>query len=227
MEFITLNKQDRKLARAMGLDMELPHPWIGTNILDELIEIRDQRVDALLRRKLNEDDDMAEDACVQIPRSGRAKLYQKAEVPPVIQITFRSFEVEGGMHPDMTLNVLSTVSKASSIAIELTTRNLEFLRACAHSKDVNQPRKRKRQSEALDLPELTQPCVFWRRRGRGRPTIMVQLCTEAGVWRTHNETPAAVSDHDAFVKVVRESELRVQQFYNDNHHEPGFTEELD
>ena len=57
-------------------------------------------------------------------------------------------------------------------------------------------------------------------QGRNEPTIMVNFCTEDGVWRTHNETPAAVSDHDAYVRVIRETESRVQQFYDDNHNEP-------
>ena len=170
--FLVMSKGDRKLARAMGLNMEEQHPWKGTNILNQLIDTRDLCVYNLLCKKLNDDDEMAEgDAHVKIPKSGRAKLYQKAGVPSVIQISVPKFQVDGGMHPAVTLNVLSTVAKGSSVAIELTTDNLEFLRAAAHSKEL-QVQRLKRKCAEPDLPELMAPIAYWRRRGAAKPTIM-------------------------------------------------------
>ena len=109
----------------------------------------------------------------------------------------------------------------------MTPRNLDFLRAGAHSKDLQaEKRKRQRDEPDLPLPELTMPCVFWRRRGAARPTIMVNYCTEDGLWRTHNETPAAIRDYDAYARVIRETEIRGQQFYDENHHEPEVVEDF-
>ena len=140
-------------------------------------------------------------------------------MPPVVQIQFPQFQVDGGMHPAMTLNAMTTVSRGSSIAVELTTANLEFVHAAAHSKDL-QVQKRKRKREARDLPELTAPCVYWRRRGARQPTIMCSYRSEDGVWRTHNQEPAHIDDHDAYAQAVRETECAVQRFYDDKHHEP-------
>ena len=147
-------------------------------------------------------------------------MYQKADVPSVIQISVPKFQVDGGMHPAVTLNVLSTVAKGSSVAIELTTDNLEFLRAAAHSKELQVQRLKRKHAEH-DMPELTAPSVYWRRRGATKPTIMCNYLSEDGVWRTHNQTPVAIDDHDAYVKAVREAEFRVQEFFDDNHHAPA------
>ena len=226
-EFITLHKADRKLSRAMGLDMTARDPWSSRSILNQLVSTRDDRIDELIKKKLCEQDEMSNASVATIPKSQRCKCYHAASIPDVITLEFPQFEMQNGQqHQSVAIDVLSTHIKGSSVAIELTIENLNFLIVAAHSPTL---KSAKRKATDCELVPLTQPDVKWRRRGRLAPVIMCMYRHESGSWRSHSEEPANVHDPDAMQTSVRECEFRCQQFYNKNHveeeHKEGEYEE--
>ena len=213
-EFIALHREDRKLSRAMGLDMELRDPWSTRSILPRMAFMRDERIDALIKKKLCEDDEMSSGTAV-IPKSQRARCYHAACVPDVLTLEFPEFEMDNGQqHPSAMIDVLSTHMKGSTVSIELTVENLQFLQAAAHSPTFTTT---KRKAKECELVPLTLPNVKWRRRGQRGPVIMCWYRAADGNWKTHSEEPAQLNNVEAMQIAVRECEFRCQEPYQRNH----------
>mgnify|MGYP000308661606 CR=1 FL=1 len=54
--FLILNKKDRKLARALGLDVQMRHPSQDEQLITWLVNLRDDRIDELINAWRRADD---------------------------------------------------------------------------------------------------------------------------------------------------------------------------
>lgn len=208
--FISLKKEDRKLARAMGLDMEKRHPWSGCKVLTELVRLRDEAVTRMISDYMMAGDEKADTVAGPPAVAQRSRHFTSANLPDIIQIAFPAFAMLVGTHPTHTMQVISTPIKGSNLRMELSERNLDFL--------ANATRwyKETHADSRLDLPELEEPAAKWRRRGCRSAAISCSYREESGKWQHHIETPKKQKGVD-FNETVREVSHRVQAFYENNH----------
>ena len=149
-EFIALNKQDRKLARALGIQIGERNPWEGNHFLMQLANIRDSAVDSLIHRARMDDDPCGDaddnDSPLDVQfKKGRMKLFEASNVPASIEIVYPGFTTAEGMRiPDTTLNVISTPKRGTTVTMEATDRNLDFIltaaQNCDHEPQIASPR---------------------------------------------------------------------------------------
>ena len=218
-EFMLMSKGDRRLARSMGCDMSMVHPWGRSSFLNKLGELRDQAIDRLIIQSRVADDPAADiDVGDRAVQGSRFKAYQDAGVPQVIAVEFPGFvsstgEATGGM----VLQMLSTPKKGSFASVEVSEANLEFLRLASENWHDNVPsKKRSLEFDWDDLPTLDSKVVKYRRRGASI-SLFCKYRGRDGKFHYHFETPSKMPttelQHEIYLKVA----ANIDTFYRDNH----------
>lgn len=226
-EFVSLDKGDRKLARAMGRDMKSRNPWANNDLLARVAKLRDDAIDLLIAKERQASDPLADEglqpSALKTARA-RYKYFDDGKIPRIIEISFPAFtKANGEPQPPVQLNVLSATKTGCMAAMELTPSNLELLRAASFALDNQQAARTSEEDLVSDRIELQQSHCKWRRRG-SRCSIYCRYRNSEGEWRVHSEAPKDCDDPDAQLAIVREVEQRVEQFYVDNHVEPMIEE---
>ena len=223
-EFVIMSKEDRKLARAFGMPMDKRYPRGENDMLAYLAELRDAKIDDILRARDVENDPMGERPDVDVPADvlsiGRQSKFHAADVPAIVQITYPAFTTsDGDRVPAYELNVISTPKRLVKAKVELTPENLAFLSKAAV--EFQHARKRHEGSVKIeDLPALTSPLVRWRRRG-GRWLLACRFYDRcARKWKAHVATPNLHPDPDIRRQLVQEAEASVLAFYEQHHSDP-------
>ena len=140
LEFFELNMQDRRLAKALGLDCSKRSPFEGTTVLSYLAKLRNKKVDDLIMRHLTEEDPMAEaalDGDEGAPTTDRAKKFAAAKVKQVLEITTDEFTKENGDVIDpKVLKIYATPRRDSILTLELSAANLSWLSIYVHHDEL-------------------------------------------------------------------------------------------
>lgn len=226
MHFIQLSRGDRKLARAAGMDCTSRTPWGDNTFLAYVAHLRDEIVDSLIRQYLKIDDPMGEIDCAEAVISQRAKLYAKAAVPQVVEITYPAFTMPDGTRvPPKCLHVFSTPRRGGYITMELLAENLEFIAQAAPCCDFK-PKEAATMFSAMEQEDhhmiLEQANVVWRKRvigGHASYLLFSRYRCSDGSWRTHTRTPLKTADEGVNAQVITHTAQEMQEFY-DEHHVP-------
>ena len=215
--FLQFNKNDRDFARAIGCNMQMRWPFEGYNFIEHLQKCRNDAIDQLLAEHKFKDDPLADQSDITIASAGRAALYKGAEVPFDISVTHPAFRVDFlresyRMVPEHTFKSLSCSRKNTTMSMELTEGNLEWLLDVAAVQWPGIPIK---QQVHDDLPPLTKLNVAWIRRGSNHYITCRYGCQD-GSYRSHRQAVSCIG-HDDFefvTSVVRFTESEVQDFYD-------------
>ena len=219
-----VHRENRPLARCMGLNMTLRHPWGGRpcKVLDFIVKARDDTVDSLIQAKYMDDDPMA-DAVEYPDKKGpkqRSKAFAECEIPELVQVTMPAFiSTEDGKHvPSFVATVVSTPKKGSQPHMQLDAAHLDWLRHAVHGLVVDDvvPHKDEADVGGMHMPHIDQPNVRWQKR-KGRPAAMGCRYWSAGQWKLHTKMPRLTGNDEYDTEVVRSTAAEVQKFYDENH----------
>ena len=228
--FVVLAKNDRDLARAIGLDTLSRAPCKDVTAYSYLQHLRNRKVDELIADKLA--DPMADPAIERVRLcKDRPKMFLAAELPQIVDLPVPAFLTGDGKRIDATtIPVITTPSKVPSVAIECVPRTLEWLvHACEVDwrsvdpslfQEAQTPTKRVAKSVADDmqLPELTQPFKYMVSPG-GKLGIFVTVRKEDGRWSRHlKKIEDLLSDNVEANTAIVENVCKGLQTYRDQHH---------
>ena len=124
-EYVKICPSDRKLARALGLDMEQRWPWGGKPILKELINIRDNKIEQLMKAAVVMGDERADadGGADQSVRNSHQRAAAFESLPKSIPIICPGFSMPGGaLQAEHRMWVLSTPATKGLLHIELACR---------------------------------------------------------------------------------------------------------
>lgn len=220
VEFIQISTDDRKLAKAMGMNMSERNAWQGNHgVFQLLVKRRDDVVDELIGEYLRIADPLADHA-VDATRiaKGRSKNFEDAQVPQVIALELEAFTTDDGDRvPVHTMKVVATPKRGGFVTLELTPENLNWFYRASHSSLAKQ-QKQARDADVA-MPTLEQQSCGWRRNGNN-VSIYRRYRTEDGLYKTHSLTPYRSDDPTLWRASVNECETKVQAFY-DEHNVPA------
>lgn len=215
--FLVMNKWDRKLARAMGLNMYERNPWSVSGAIDALSAMRDAEVDRLIHARQTLDDPLGENNNISPCKlsANREKLYVSCGAPPVVTITHPPFRGAGGVDVGaFTIRVASTPKTGLKLAVEATATALSFLRKLVDAR--LEEHERAENVGTAELPELLNPVCKWRRL-KTKYYVTCTYRSRSGIWHTHRKEPTWSDDQETFVAFVRQAEADVQKYYDENH----------
>ena len=234
-DFLCLSKGDRKLARFVGLDMNVRNPWGTNQFLRFLTKLRDAKVDALLRAALASDDPMADEVDDEMasgdpmtPCKGRHRRFEEANIPSVITVASPELVRDDGIRvPPHEFNVISTPKKDKDVMIEVTTENMQWISEVAATVQHSVPTPARKRASDLAHIELSHPECKWRRRRDHKKelSVMVDYYGYDHKWHTHWETPEVFEDDELCKQAVREAEDRAHLFYTENHQQELYEED--
>ena len=228
VEFIELSMQDRKFARALGLDLHKRAPFEDTTLMQHIAKLRNELVDEMIQKKRVTDDPLADGVNAPVCVKDRAKAFVAACLPQVIEIRIAGFtNAAGDRIPEKRLKVYSTPRRDGVLTVELSEDTLAwFVQAVALEWNVNGApwvKTASPQSED-DLPELLNPsvCKFKRRGDISTWAITCWFRTSNGDFKQFTKTLGNV-DHmqqDMLAMHVRAVETKVMRVYETNHVPP-------
>ena len=239
--FLEIGMNDRKLARAVGLDCNERAPFARTTLIQYLAKARNDKVDELIIVAKKGDDPMAD---VSTPtKRGKCSVvkhrdfeFTAAKVPRVVPLQLPAFTAtDGTCVGGIVMNVIATVRVDVHVSMELTDVNLEWFAQAIHvSWDVrDNPWAKKTRDRAsmddegciADLPRLQSPNTRYAKRGRGEQAVVARYFdNKSNTWKVHSRT---LGKHflglakDRLDEHVAAIDNAVQQFYDTHHHEPG------
>ena len=215
-EFVMMNSECRKFARAMGRDVNARFPWENNGFFVHLQGLRDDLVDGMIIKYLNDADSMRDIAITSLPsRPSRAVLFSEAKIPEIITVESPAFTlVNGERYAARTLKVISTPRRGFKVTVALDTSFLDWCIAASWQFDGTAAKRQRKADLPDDLPKLTEPCKY-----RLTPKLAVQCKyrTEQGTWKWHMQTPGTPSDDAVQTSLIREAEAAVRAFYDENH----------
>ena len=168
--YTLLSKQNRQLAKTLGMNMSHTTPFKDHHLFAHLISQRDALVDKVLREVHAGDDPMA-DACVaeseQHSTENRRKrfidLSSQSKMPHTVTLQLAEFVTESGLRvPAHTMNVVTTPLLKQCITMAATSGNFDWLALAIHAKCWSPSSKRKYNEDAHGkLPELDWPFTYF------------------------------------------------------------------
>lgn len=167
--FTYLRKTDAGLARALGFPTpKNSSPFANVNIFEYLTQVRNEKVDKLIRDHLLNQDSMADHSCtIDIAQEGRLRLFDDAKIPQVISVEMPPFISPEGRRVDArSIDMIATPRRNVSPCVEASAELFEWiLHACHHTWPVDAVPKRKRcpssdEDAEADLPELPEPVKY-------------------------------------------------------------------
>ena len=228
VHYTTLKKKDRTLARAMGKDVSQSAPFADCSIFAYMQQVRNDKVDELIRKYLWEKDPLAESdpSLISIPTETRSKLFVECNIPQVLAVDFPAFVTADGKRIEATtISMIATPNSRVAPCIQATPDNFEwFMHACGHTWTNRNKRKRGEADENdLDLPELENPLKY-SLSTPGKITLYCHYRTDNGFWKrfTRSIDLARYKDHlttesrDAAITSL--ASFMKEQF--DQHHVP-------
>ena len=218
-EYLPIRRDDRNLARALGLDVTQRAPWGKTLFLDELQRARNIAVgEAIVAAQCAADPNADVDEGINKPAIGRLSAFVDANLAESIIITAPAFEArDGTKYGARNLTVLTAGIKAAPISLRFDEDTLNYLMAAVTSPYFStKERKRKHEMPAY-LPELAQPNCRWKRK-RGVWSVYCNYYKD-GKWRQRSRAPG-VGPNTNIEDSVRLCEDVIQAFYNEHHEAP-------
>ena len=213
MKFMSIDKTDRQLAKALGLSLSKRWPWGDIDVVSRLQKLRDLEIDRLIGQHMIADDPLADASLVAVPSAGRAQAFHDANVPVVIEVAYPAFTTNDGQRfPEFDVKVVTTPRRGSVVHMKLDEDHLNWLLAAVNNSAMAVPSL----DLAEQLPLLSEPQAKWRKK-HDAFVIMCRWKDQHGKWRHHLETPAKAEDPIIQVQLIREAELKVQSFYDRNH----------
>lgn len=165
--FLSLKKSDRQLAAAMGKPVKKDHwaPLAACDVFEKMQQLRNCKVDQLIKAKMVSDDPLADAGEFTIQPSQRHRLFLECKIPEIIEIELPEFVTAAGKHvSSKQLKIITTWNKIMSPSMEATGPNMDWLLlACQHAGWLEKPTspcKRKNIDDEMDLPELPQPLKY-------------------------------------------------------------------
>ena len=157
--FMVLDKQDRRLARAVGMDMSQRSPWGNNRFLAHLAHLRDARVDQLIHEARLADDPLAArdtaELEVEACKVGRMKQLKKYNIPTIVAIKYPSFITTNGARVEETVvNVISTPKRGAVVTMELTDENIEWMAMAAPENTFEVPQPTREPGVGAELKSL-------------------------------------------------------------------------
>ena len=226
LDFMTLLKSDRGLAKALGLNLREKAPFKNSSVFHRIIEARDHVVDQLIISAQHDDDPMAnqdqDDISTQQEVKNRLAKFNEASPPQVTSIKSDAFVTEDGERvPAHTMNVTTTPKRGVPVSLEVNAENLNWLaKAFKCSDDVWASPAKKQKQDNIDLdalPQLTPRCNYITVPG-GRVAIAIYFRTSSGRHQRHQKRVPVPPGHADFEQFVRDTEAAVTRFYSDNHY---------
>ena len=228
IEFFELNMQDRKLARALGLDMSKRSPFEDTTLLSHLAKLRNMKVDSLIKQHMKDDDPMAsadaDNVDLADTHSARARRFASASVKQVIEVEVPQFTKENGDVVDAkVLRMYSTPRRDSVLTIELSESNLSWLAdAVVMEWDVEDaPWVRHPDEDVASLPELTSPHICrYKKKGENKVIISAWYRLATGAFKECSKSLGDYKsmDADTLARHVRSCESIVVKKYEAHNH---------
>ena len=190
--FIVLKKWDRKLAEALGLNMNTPRPLEGVQVIDYITQLRDKAVDKLIFVSMSTDDPMAEYVDATALSKGREKYFSRASIPSTITIAVEELVKPNGLRVGaIEIEIVPTPRRGINATVKFTT---EFMNWLASVTDITFASVRPDRAPCADLdslPTLPSP-IKWRVRGNAL-TIYRPYVSSDGKQRTAQKTVAGKS----------------------------------
>ena len=229
LEFVEISMQDRRLARALGLDCTRRSPFEQTTLLNHIAKLRNELVDELIMKAKARDDPLADDDDNQLALTkDRAKAFADAGLPQVVEIMVPGFtNIAGDQFEPRTLKVYPTPRRDGMITIEFSEDNLQWLSEAIHMEwDINGApwvRLNAPQSEA-DLPALQFPevCKYKHRVANQSYQIVAWYRLQSGNWKQCCRTLGNIEhmNEEMLKWHVRNIETQVMTIYRNSHHVP-------
>ena len=218
-KFIALKKDNRKLAKALGLNVNHRSPMGNNDFFQQLAKLRDAVVDDFINKHYADDDPAADS---QSQGSGaltplhkpRQQLYFEANVPEIVEITYLEVIGEGGVKtPKTTLKVLSTPRRGGCVCVELTSENLEFMANAFHNHET----EKHANDDDDDEEPIDEPNVKRRYLSNGSVALMCNWQSSDGKWHVHSKCPPRNPDGTHNYEMFAECATIVQKNYNSHH----------
>ena len=226
LEFFELNMQDRKLARAMGLDCAKRSPFDNTTLLSHLAKLRNRKVDQLIMQSLKDEDPMAS---IEVDAEhdmswDRARKFAAAHVKQVIEIHVTEFTRENGdVVPEKTLKVYSTPRRDSILTLEFSDANLTWLSVAIRMQwdAEGAPRVKRGVEDDAQLPPLLNSEVCKYKCRGGKFIISAWYRKMSGVYKEISKSLGdyASMDQETLETHIRSCEAGIMRKWKANHHE--------
>jgi hypothetical protein len=164
--FLSLKKSNRQLASAMGKPCHTGKwsPLTACDVFEKMQQLRNDKVDKLIKAKMVSDDPFADAREFKIQASQRHRLFMDCKVPEIIEIELPQFVTAAGKHVgEKQLKIISTWNKLMSPCVEATGPNMDWLLlACQHEGWLEKPTspKRKDIGDDIELPTLPEPLKY-------------------------------------------------------------------
>ena len=198
--FLMLNKSDRGLCRAMGMDMNKNNPMTRAGeLFNHLGRLRDAAIDEYINRSQIQADPMGETSSASkiMIAKGREKLFVDTNVPPTLPITIAAFiATDGARIPSKTFEIQTVPRRGVNPCIEFNVETLAWMARAIHEK---WPVPKRPTRGMAGLPDL-EPPLKWRRRGN---TLSIFITHRRdGKKTTHQQTVAQKGIDDDAMKVL-------------------------
>ena len=217
-QYTKITATDRAFAMSMGMSPPKRSPWEDNGFLDKMMALRDDAVDVIISRYLRTLDPMADPSDELLQAASRPKAFADADVPEAIDVEVPAFITDTGeRYGSKTISVVSTPKRRTSITIELTVENLAWIMAAIPQYEG----AKKKAVDEHERIELQEHDCKWRKIGGTYKVACSWWCFTDNKRKVHSEKPAAVASQDLRTAIVRETELRVQKFHDENHDPHG------
>ena len=166
--FLSLKKSNRQLASAMGKPCVTGNfsPLTGCDVFEKMQQLRNDKVDELIKAKMVSDDPFADAREFNIQARQRHRLFMDCKIPEIIEIELPQFVTAAGKHVGtQQLKIISTWNKNMSPCVEATGPNMDWLLlACQHEGWLEKPTSPKRKhigdDISMELPTLPEPLRY-------------------------------------------------------------------
>jgi hypothetical protein len=219
--FITLDKNDRDIARAFNFNRSECRPMLDVSVFAYLANMRDNAVDTMIVNDLVKKDPMGRRPNAAVLR-GREKAFATAEIGSSVDLV-----VPGKLKPDGTMLAPIRIKMASSArrgvnpCVKLTAELLEWLSVAAHMEFDAKHRRSVSDSnyDDMDLPDLPPPLKY--RKRKDALAMFSVYHDRDGKQRTHQETITKWKmSEDGLSALVPQIVEKMQKFLETQSHNP-------
>lgn len=199
-EFITLLREDRKLASFLGADLTASHPMNGSDLFSILQDARNNAVDKKIdcMQRANQDQ-----TCGTAQKRPRAELYD--DICAIVEVTVTANGREE------TMRMLSTPRRNNNVSVELTEHTLKIL--LAMNAECSTDEKASGSQDAV--PELKNKDTRWNRQ---RACVYCRYFDgEARKWRTKCFKVKHSDDPEMLKARIEEADNLAQEFFDLQH----------
>jgi hypothetical protein len=207
--FLSLSRQDRKLASFLGFDLASRAPLGSFGFLDTLVSLRNDAVDRAMSEIASVDpmQDSSTDSPLKAPRGELVDM-----IPRVVEIS-----VVLGDDDPVCVKVLSTASRKAVPSVELCDATLALLLKGAKAQ-VPSTRKIPDRSHAGEgHMNITEANVHWCAK---RGAVYCSFTDVNGAKRMRHMTVKKSDVPERYAEMVAAAAAKCQQHYDDNNVNP-------